>query len=213
MSAAMAAGWSPTSRRRWLRSTASAAAPMRKEASAGSTNWVRTIATCSTSGQVASFLAGRRQLLEARHALGDRVKLLLVAGEDRDLRGAVLGGIVERADLEHHGRQSGSMRDQMRAAFGAEVAGHCIVEVAAGELFRLASGVGETADRHQHEHVGSAARDILALAAMALRLQHRLALGEVAYVAAVASAFQFHRLVLNASWWWMPRARACRWRR
>src|SRR5439155_17909162 len=65
-------------------------------------------------------------------------------------------------------------------------------QVAAGELLGRLSGVFEAADRHQQEHVGRTARDVLALAAVALRLHHRLALGLVAHLAAIASAFEFH---------------------
>src|ERR1700744_6295015 len=109
----MAAGWSPTSSRRWLRSIASAAVRMRKEASAGSTTWARKIATCSTSGRAASLLTLRWQLLEAWHSLRDRLKLLLVAGEDRRLRASVHRGIVERAGFQDHRRQPRPMRGQV----------------------------------------------------------------------------------------------------
>src|SRR5665213_3884955 len=46
--------------------------------------------------------------------------------------------------------------------------------------------------RHEHEHVRRAAADILAFAAMALRLEARFAVGHVANFSAVASAFGFH---------------------
>mgnify|MGYP006141715067 CR=1 FL=1 len=53
-----------------------------------------------------------------------------------------------------------------------------------------AGGIG--ADRHQHEHIGRAAGDVLAFPAVALRLHHRFALGDIAHLAAIASAFEFH---------------------
>ena len=68
-------------------------------------------------------------------------------------------------------------------------------EIAARELLRRSLGVAEAVDRHQHEHVGRAAGDILAFAAVALRLHHRLALGDIAHLAAIASAFQFHGIL------------------
>ncbi len=80
----------------------------------------------------------------------------------------------------------------MRAAFGAKVPGHGAFKIAAGKLFGRPRGIAEATGRHQDKHVGRAAGDILALAAMALRLHHRLALGHIAHLAAIASAFQFH---------------------
>src|SRR5262245_56548520 len=80
----------------------------------------------------------------------------------------------------------------MRPAFRAEFTGHGALEVAAAELLWLACGVFESTDRHRHEHVRSAARDVLAFAAVALRSHHRLAFRLIAHLAAIASAFEFH---------------------
>src|ERR1700754_4447007 len=67
--------------------------------------------------------------------------------------------------------------------------------------------VAEAGERHQHEQVGRAAGNILAFAAMALRLQHRLALGDIAQRAAIASAFEFHfRLPVPLSLHFMAKA-------
>src|ERR1700733_6442333 len=105
MSAATAARWSLTSRRHWLRSIASAALRMLRPASVGSMSSAQKIATCSTSGREGKFLlALRRQAFEARHAFGDRMKFLLVAGVDRYFWSAVKLGLVKRADFEDHGR-------------------------------------------------------------------------------------------------------------
>src|SRR5580692_1531339 len=101
----------------------------------------------------------------------------------------------------------------MGAAFGAEFARHRALKIASRELFWRSLGIGKTADRHQHEHVGGTAREILALAAMALCLQHWLTLGGIADLAAIASAFQFHEIppcLMNASPARMPRGRADR---
>src|SRR5258707_6355250 len=61
------------------------------------------------------------QPLEARQALGDLVESLFVDGVDRHLRAAEQAGIVERADLQDHGRQNRRPRPPIRAAFGAKV--------------------------------------------------------------------------------------------
>jgi hypothetical protein len=44
----------------------------------------------------------------------------------------------------------------------------------------------------EHEHVWRAAADVLAFAAMALRLELRLALGDIAHLSAIASALEPH---------------------
>src|SRR6202142_4509523 len=218
MSVAMAAGWSRTSRRRWLRSIANARRRTPRQACAGSRISAPATATCSTPGPGGSVaatarrpglprgdkmfddalvLAARRGLhrwqpLEGRHARGDLVKGLLVDGVDRHLRAAEKGGIVERADFQDQSRQALRARDEMGAAFGAEFPRHGAFKVAALELLRHSLGVAEAGERHQDKHVGRAAADILAFATMALRLHHRVALGLVAHLAAIASAFQFH---------------------
>src|ERR1700722_9122941 len=81
----------------------------------------------------------------------------------------------------------------MRAASLAELARHRLIEIAAGERLGRSSHIAEALRRHQHEHVRRAAADILALAAMALRLEPRLAFGHVADFSAIASALQCHR--------------------
>src|SRR5262249_21614603 len=78
------------------------------------------------------------------------------------------------------------------AAFRTKLARHRLFEIAAGKLLRHTLGVFETVERHRHEHVGRAARDILAFAAVALSLHHRLALGFIAHRPAIASAYEFH---------------------
>src|ERR1700682_1930229 len=80
----------------------------------------------------------------------------------------------------------------MRAAFGAEFPRHCAFKIAASKLLGHSIGIGKAVGRHQKKHVGRAARDILAFAAMALRLHHRLAISDIAHLAAITSAFQFH---------------------
>src|ERR1700688_3142449 len=80
----------------------------------------------------------------------------------------------------------------MGAAFGAEFPRHRVLEIAAGKLLRRSLGVAEAVARHQQKHVGGAAGDILAFAAVALRLHHRLALGYIAHLSAIATAFEFH---------------------
>src|ERR1700733_9376112 len=165
MSAATAARWSRTSRQRWFRFIAKRAARMRKPASAGSTISVPTTVTCSTSGRAGSSLSLWRQFLEARHALGDRVERLHVAGEDRRLRAAIHRGIVECAGFQDNGRQSLTVGRQMGATLGTEFTRNGVLEIAAGEFFGSALGVAESLRRHQHEEIRTAARNVLALAA------------------------------------------------
>src|SRR4029077_20190841 len=133
-----------------------------------------------------------RQPLEGRQAVGNLMERLLVDRVDRHLRAAEQAGIIWLADLQDHGVQARPPRQDVRAAFGAKFPRHRVVEIAALELLGRAFGVAEAVGRHQHEHVGRTARDVLALAAMTLRLQRGLALGDIAQRAAVTSAFQLH---------------------
>jgi hypothetical protein len=80
----------------------------------------------------------------------------------------------------------------MRAAFGAEFPRHGAFKIAARKLLGRALGVTEAIGRHEKKHVWRTAGDILAFAAMALRFHHWLAFGHVAYIAAIATAYQFH---------------------
>ena len=135
----------------------------------------------------------RRQSLKRGQAVGDVMESLLVDGVDRHLRLAEKSWIVERADFQDHGRQSRPPRDEVRAAFAAEFPRHGAFKIAAGKLPGRSLGVAKAAGRHENKHVGRAAGDILAFAAMALRPQYRLALGEVAHRATIATAVQRHR--------------------
>src|SRR5579872_393886 len=136
------------------------------------------------------FCSARRHPLERRHAFGDDMEGLLVDGEDRHLRRAKEARVVERSDLQDHERQVEAPGGQMRPAIGAELARHRRLEIAAGESLGRAAHVAEALRPHQHEHIRRAAADILAFAAMALRLEPRLALGDVAHALAIASAFE-----------------------
>ena len=79
----------------------------------------------------------------------------------------------------------------------AEFARHRLIEIAAGERLGRSAHITEPLGRHQHEHVRSAAADVLAFAAMALRLEPRLALGRVTHLPAIASALERHLRPLN----------------
>src|SRR6187402_3341327 len=87
----------------------------------------------------------------------------------------------------------------MRAAFCAEFPRHGAFEIAAGKLLWRALGVTEAVERHEKKHVRRTAADILAFAAVALRLHHRLPVGRVAQVSAIASAFELHDSRLSPS--------------
>src|SRR6185437_10715883 len=136
-----------------------------------------------------------RATLEGLQAFGDLVEGLLVDREDRHLRRELLR-IVERADLHHDDWTARWLGGEVGAAVGAELARHRPLEVAAREGLGRALGVLVAGGRHDDERVGRAAGDVLAFAAVALRLQHRLALGDVADVAAIASTFQLHLVLL-----------------
>src|SRR5580692_4305672 len=136
-----------------------------------------------------------RQSLEGWQAVRDVMESLLVDGVDRHLRPAKKAWIVERADFQDHGVETRAAREQMRAAFGAKFPRHGAFEIAARKLPGRPRGVTEAIGRHEHEHVRRAATDILAFAAVALRLEHRLALGHIAHLAAIAPAFQLHGIL------------------
>jgi hypothetical protein len=61
-----------------------------------------------------------RQPFEGRQALRNRVKGLLVDGVDRHLRRPKNTRIIERADLQDHGRQARPTGQDMRAAIGTK---------------------------------------------------------------------------------------------
>src|SRR5258708_7118585 len=113
---------------------------------------------------------------------------LLVAGVDRHLWGAEQLRIVKRADLDDDRGKALRAGRHVGPALGTELPRHRVLEVAALELLRLVLGVAEAADRHGDEHVRRTTGDVLALAAMALRLHHGIAVGDVAHFAAITSA-------------------------
>src|ERR1700745_2413843 len=80
----------------------------------------------------------------------------------------------------------------MSPAFAAKLTRHRAFEIGPRECARFAACVTKALGRHQHEHVRSAAADVLAFAAMALCLESRFALRHVANFAAIAAAFEFH---------------------
>src|SRR5579872_1732466 len=100
----------------------------------------------------------------------------------------------------------------MRTAAGAEFTCDGALEVAAAEFFWRTLAVAEALDGHQHEEIGAAAGDVLAFPAVALPLEHRVALGNVTHLSAIASAFQLHGLLLSPNGWssLMRHAHACR---
>ena len=122
---------------------------------------------------------------------------LLVDRKDRNLRVAVLAGIVEGSDLDDH-RAGKAWRPahDLGSAIGAEFPGHGVVEIAALESLRLTGRVFETRFRYGHDDVGAAARTLLAFATVALPLKYRLTLRAVAHRLAIASAFESHFVLL-----------------
>jgi hypothetical protein len=140
-----------------------------------------------------SRVLGPRQLLERRNAFGNAMPRLLVASIDRHVRRSVGLWIVQRARLQDHRRKAWGPRDDMGSTVRAELARHGTLDVLARELLWRSLRVPETGNRHGHEHVGRASRDVLAFTAMTLRLHHRLAFRLVAHILAVAATLDLHR--------------------
>src|SRR5216683_1878178 len=90
-------------------------------------------------GHASSF----RQTLEARHAIGDLMEILLVDGVDRHLRATKQAGVVERTDFQNDGRHGRWPRDQMRAAFCTEFPRHGFLEIAACKSLGRSLGIAE----------------------------------------------------------------------
>src|SRR5690606_17581872 len=80
----------------------------------------------------------------------------------------------------------------LRSASAAEFPGARAFEVRPAESLRLAPGIGKALGRDHHEIVGTAARNMLARAAVALSLANGLGRDPVAQGPAVASAIQFN---------------------
>src|ERR1017187_1198051 len=118
-----------------------------------------------------------REPLEGLHAFRNAMEALLVHRIDRHVRTAEQTGTIERADLDDHRRKSLWTSYYVSAAIGAEFARDRILQIATGEFLRRTLGVGKPRYRHRDENVGRAAGDVLAFAAMALSLHHRLAVG------------------------------------
>src|SRR5262245_58731275 len=129
------------------------------------------------------------------HALREMMEALLVDGEDRHLRTAEDGRVVERPDLDqHHTGHLGGPGQQVRAAFTAELPRHRVGEIATPKGLRGALRVLEAGLRHAHDDVRVSARDVLTFAAVALRLEDGVAVGLVTDGATVASTLKSHRV-------------------
>jgi hypothetical protein len=148
---------------------------------------------CRAELSVRTAAPSARQPLERRHARRQVVEALLVDREDHHLRRAEDARVVEGAHLDQHGScQARAASQDVGAAVGAVLAGGRRLEVVALEHLRLPLRVGEARRRHAEHDVRMPARDVLALAAVALALEDRLALGPVAERAAVAASFGDH---------------------
>src|SRR6516165_649777 len=80
----------------------------------------------------------------------------------------------------------------MGPALAAKLTRHWAFEIGTREFARFAACVTKAFRRHEHEHVRRATADVLAFAAMALRLESSFAFRHVANFTAIASAFEFH---------------------
>jgi hypothetical protein len=120
------------------------------------------------------------------------MEALFVDQEYSHVRIAELLRIVERPHLKTDEGTARNAREDVGAAIRAELASRWPFQVATRELFGGALRVSETRNWHRHDNVGRAAADVLALAAVTLRLRHRFTLGRIAQFFAIATAFQFH---------------------
>src|ERR1019366_5671727 len=121
------------------------------------------------------------------------MEALFIDGKDGHLGVAEQLRVVEGANLNDDRWKSRRTCYHMGAAVRAKLARDGPFDVAAGELLAGALGVTETHYGHRNKHIGRAARDVLAFAAMALGFHHRLTLRHVAQSATIATAFQFHK--------------------
>src|SRR5262249_6706421 len=144
------------------------------------------------SGNPKHLRLAPRQTLKCRQTFGNEMEGLFVDGIDRHLRRAKQTRIIKRADLQDDQWQPRSPGYEVGPAFTAKFARHRAFEIGTREFARFAARVTKALRRHEHEHVRRAAADILAFAAMALRLEARFALCHVANFTAIASAFEFH---------------------
>jgi hypothetical protein len=128
--------------------------------------------------------------------LWNLVEALLVHGIDRQIWTAEQAWIVEGANLDDDGRESGWTRYDMSAAFGSELASDRPFEIAASELFWCSLCIGKSCYRHRNENVGRSTRDVLAFPAMALGFHRGFAFGDIAQLTAIATAFELHKILL-----------------
>lgn len=120
------------------------------------------------------------------------MKRLTITCEDRKLR-LETRWIVQGANLDDDRiRPNRRPRQEMRTARSAELSGHWAVQIAALIRFRFALGHVKIVNWNSNEHVWSTARNVLALAAMALSHKRWFAISFVSHFSAVASTCRFH---------------------
>src|SRR5690348_13047974 len=118
---------------------------------------------------------------------------LPVASEDRQLRISERGRIVQCAAFDDdEARRAGGASHQMCPAFTAEVAFDRRGEIRAPEGFRLSCRVAEGGLRYSEADVRTSSADVLALAAMALRVEYRRRGNLVLHATAVATTEMRH---------------------
>src|SRR5580704_10344074 len=103
--------------------------------------------------KMAISVSSFRHALETGQIFGDLMECLLVDGEDRHLRRAILGGVVERAGFQNRRGKAGATRDQMRPAIRAEFSRHWVIKVAARKTLGRALRMDKAALRHHEKHV------------------------------------------------------------
>jgi len=114
-------------------------------------------------------LLARRQAFKGGRAVRNEMERLTFRREDRHLRAAIDGRIVQRSDLQDHRWQTGPPRDHVRTAHRAEFPRYCVSLIGPRVGVRRAFRVGETLCWHEHEQIRRSTRDTLTRAAVALR--------------------------------------------
>jgi len=124
--------------------------------------------------RVRGFESSPRHTLEGSHVIRDVVVRLPVAGEDRHLRISESSGVIECTPLQDDqaGRE-GRPGQQVCSAFPAKLPRHGIFQIRAPKGLGLPRSVAERLLRNSEADVRTTTRDVLTLAAVALRIEDR----------------------------------------
>lgn len=109
-----------------------------------------------------------RAAFEARYAVGNRMKVLLVDGENGCL-GFENAGVIQSPNFHNHSARAGWRAGPDCSAAGlAKVSRHWVLEVAARKFARRPFGKTKCLVGVHHDEVGVSTGNVLALSAVAL---------------------------------------------